>query len=126
MDLLANIVMVTEFTEERITQVTAYYEEHIAEDISKSDRESINWLNNELKKDASQQITQNFRIVTKNDLVVRRGKGIDTKIQGQLNHGDVVQIIEKKKNWTYISFSNYQDGESIEGWVFTRYLKQIK
>ena len=124
--LLADIVTVAEFAEERIPQIMDYYEEHIAEDTSKSDRESINWLNDELKKNVSQQITQNFRIVTKDDLAVRTGKGMDTRIKGQLNHGDVVQILEKKKNWTYVSFSNYKNEEVIEGWVFTRYLKQIK
>lgn len=125
-DFLDNTVNVATYVEEKLPVVIDYYEQHIAEDKSKTDRESVRWLNDELKKDVSQQITQNFRIVTKNDLEVRKGKSIDAKIQGKLNHGDVVQIIEKKRNWTYISFSNYQDGEVIEGWVFTRYLKQIK
>ena len=123
---LDSAVNVVTYVEEKLPVVIDYYEQHIAEDKSKSDRQSIRWLNNELKRDVAQQITQNFRIVTKNDLEVRNGKSIDAKIQGKLNHGDVVQIIEKKRNWTYISFSNYQDGEVIEGWVFTRYLKQIK
>ena len=124
--LLADIVTVADFAEERITQITGYYEEHIAEDTSKSDRESINWLNDELKKDVSKQITQNFRIVTKNDLDVRTGKTVNSKISGKLSHGDVVQIVEKKRNWTYVHFSKYNEGEIVEGWVFTRYLKQIK
>lgn len=41
-EILFYLVVITEFTEERMTQVDAYYDEYIAADTSKSDREAIN------------------------------------------------------------------------------------
>lgn len=78
------------------------------------------------EKNTLNDIHKNFRIVTKDNLVVREGEKVDSGINGKLNSRDVVQIVKKKRNWTYVFYSNYEDDLVIEGWVFTRYLKEIK
>ena len=50
----------------------------------------------------------------------------NSRKDGTLTFGDVVQIIEKRKNWSYVVYSSFEDEKVIEGTVFTRYLKQIK
>jgi len=123
---LSGLATIANHTETKVIPVTKTFYHYIEEGVFNSDREAINWLNDELKENTSQQLSKNFRIVTKNDLIVRERKTINAKIKGQLNHGDIVQIIEKKRNWTYVHFSNYEDSKIVEGWVFTRYLKQIR
>ena len=119
---LSDLIAVIEYTEYTIYPAIQSLSDHTFN----SDKTAIKWLNNELKQDVSVQITNNFRIVTKDDLDVREGKKVASRIKGKLNSKDVVQIIEKKRNWTYISYSNHKESEYVEGWVFTRYLKQIK
>ncbi|WP_176555867.1 SH3 domain-containing protein [Virgibacillus ndiopensis] len=123
---LASLVTVEEFTENKVIPVIQSYIHHEQEGTFQSERAGIKWVNDELKKDVSSQITNNFRIVTKKNLIVREAKRKDSRIAGKLNTGYVVQILEKKKNWSYVLYSNYQNDEVIEGWAFTRYLKQIK
>ena len=118
----SDFITVIEYTEQTVYPAIQSLSDHVFD----SDKIAIKWLNNELKQDVPTQLTNNFRIVTKDDLVVREGKKVDSRIKGKLNSKDVVQIIEKKRNWTYISYSNYEDNEYVEGWVFTKYLKQIK
>lgn len=52
------------------------------------------------------------------DFSVREGKTVNSKIIDKLDYGDVFKIVEKKKNWVYIQFSNYEDSEYKEGVVF--------
>lgn len=49
----------------------------------------------------------------------------DSRIAGTLDTGYVVQIIEKKRNWTYVLYSDPSEGVVIEGWTNTKYLKKI-
>jgi len=123
---LAAFAQVVEFTEDRVIPVMQSYIHNEQEGTFQSERAGIKWINDELKKDASRQIVNNFRIVTKESLIVREGKRKDSRIAGKLATGYVVQILEKKKNWSYVLYSDYENKEVIEGWTFTRYLKQIK
>lgn len=89
-------------------------------------KEGMNWLNKELKSEISKDDLSSFRVVTKDELIVRKSKKVNSRISGKLYKTDVVQILEKRKNWTYILYSNYEEDDVIEGWVQTRYIKQIK
>ena len=123
---LAAIAQVAVYTEDRVIPVMQSYIHYEQEGMFQSKIAGINWMNDELKKDVSSQIINNFRIVAKDNLIVREGKRKDSRIAGKLDTGYVVQILEKKKNWSYVLYSNYESDEVIEGWTFTRYLKQIK
>lgn len=88
--------------------------------------ENLNGATKELRRVLSKDDLKSFRIVTKNELIVRDGKKLNTKINGKLNKSDVIQIVEKERNRTYIIFYNKENDEVIKGWVSTRYLKKIK
>ena len=123
---LAATTQVAQYVENTVIPIVKSYTRHEQENVFQSDKVAVKWINDELKKDVSNQITKNFRIVVKNNLVVREGKSSNSRITGQLNAGHVVQIIEKRRNWSYVIYSNYMDGQVTEGWVLTRYLRQIK
>src|SRR5699024_9303688 len=123
---LASCEQVAEYMADRVIPVVQSYTQHEHEGLFKSENDALKWIKEELKKDVSSQITKNYRKVVEDGLIVREGKTKDSRINGKLNTGNVVQIIEKRRNWSYVFYSNYEDGEVIEGWVFTRYLKQIK
>ncbi|MDY0409034.1 SH3 domain-containing protein [Paracerasibacillus soli] len=125
-DFLNSLTQVAQYVEETVIPVVQSYTYHEEEGIFQSEKTSVKWIKDELKKDVSNQITNNFRVVSKNNLVVREGKSKDSRISGTLNAGYVVQIVEKRKNWTYVIYSDYENQQIVEGWVFTRYLEQIK
>lgn len=65
-----------------------------------------------------------FRQVDADILHVRKRPNRSGEILGDLRYGQTVQIVKKQKNWT---LARWENGEtSIEGWVFTRYLKRFK
>jgi len=86
-------------------------------------------------KDVTQAITStisnnaylsSFRVVTTTSINVRKLGSNKSDVVGKLYLGDVVEVLEKGRNWSLIS---WQDGESdalVRGWVFSRYLKAIK
>ena len=123
---LAAFTQVAQYAENTVIPIVQSYIHHEQEGTFQSEKAAVKWINDELKKDVSSQITKNFRIVAKNDLVVREGKARDSRIAGKLNTGHVVQIVKKRKKWSYVIYSNYEDEQIVEGWVFTRYLRQIK
>lgn len=109
-----------------VSIIAEKYQHYVEHDEFNSVKESLKWLNNEIKEDVSKEDLKNLRIITKNNLIAREENRVASGISAKLNSGDVVQIIDKKKNWTYVLLSNYEDDEIKEGWVFTRYLKKIK
>lgn len=92
---------------------------------SNSETYTVKNINYELKREIPNEFRSVFRIVVKDGLIVRDNKKVNSNINGILNSKDIIKIVEKNKNWTYIEFTS-EDDEFIEGWVFTRYLKQIK
>lgn len=93
---------------------------------SDSEKYTIKHINDELKKDIPRKIKPIFRIVIKDNLIVRNNNKVNSKINGELNSKDIVRIKEKNRNWTHVEYVNHDKDVFIEGWVFTRYLKQIK
>jgi len=67
-----------------------------------------------------------YRIVNVDKLNIREGQSMKTEVISHLSFADVVQIIKKEKNWTLIKRYNSDNETLIQGWVFTRYLAQIK
>ncbi|MBF0706609.1 SH3 domain-containing protein (plasmid) [Alkalihalobacillus hwajinpoensis] len=65
------------------------------------------------------------RLVIKDNLYVRSNKKKQSNIVDVLNIGNIVRIIEKNRNWTFVEYEN-GDGELERGWVNTRYIKQIR
>src|SRR5699024_12840107 len=70
-------------------------------------------------------IEHSYKIVSPETLSVRITNKKNTKKVGKLYFGQLVQVVERKRNWTKIRFESY-DGNKIEGWVYSRYLESIR
>ncbi|WP_088034975.1 SH3 domain-containing protein [Evansella clarkii] len=124
--LISDLINIAQYTEDTLIPKTRSYIDYKQEGSFTSEKAGIKWLNDELKKDVSQQITNQFRIVTKDGLNVYKQKTKNSRINAKLETGNVVQIIQKERNWCYVIYSDYENNQIKEGWVFTRYLAQIK
>lgn len=69
----------------------------------------------EIKKKTPQrfdsEMLSNFRFVTATILFVREGPSQNTKILDEIQLGQVVHIIHKKKNWTQVGYIDQDTGE---------------
>lgn len=67
-----------------------------------------------------------FRVVTADVLNIREKPNMKALIIGKVKRGNLVRIIQKKKNWTKVEVEN-SDSDSAEiGWVTTRHIVRIK
>lgn len=101
----------------------------------KPNLEDMNTKQVTIKKEIIQQVKEHipnpqvrvdYRIVKVDVLNVREGKSRSSKIISSLTFGEVVEIIRKEKNWSLIKRYNPESETYIQGWVFTRYLAQIR
>jgi len=65
-----------------------------------------------------------FRMVSASQLPVRQTNTRNTKAVDMLHFGQVVRVIEKRRNWSLVAYQK-EDGEVIKGWVLTRYLEKL-
>lgn len=69
-------------------------------------------------------IEQSYKIVSIETLSVRITNKRNSKKVGELYFGQLVQVVERKRNWTKVRFEGF-DGNKIEGWGYSRYLESI-
>lgn len=86
----------------------------------------IGHLGQNLPTEKKEEIVKNYRFVTAKTLLVRNKPSQQSQILGRLYFGQVVNIVQKNRNWTLISWQDEQSGLSIRGWVFTRYIKKFR
>jgi hypothetical protein len=65
-----------------------------------------------------------FRMVSTSQLTVRQTNKMNTKAIDTLHFGQVVRVVEKRRNWTLVAYQK-EDGEVVKGWVLTRYLEKL-
>ncbi|ACJ34415.1 SH3 domain-containing protein [Anoxybacillus flavithermus] len=65
-----------------------------------------------------------LRMVSTSQLPVRQTNKKNTKAIDTLHFGQVVRVIEKRRNWTLVAYQK-EDGEVVKGWVLTRYLEKF-
>ena len=98
-----------------------------------------NYLNKQEKKQISthinrsvvdnvqaKEVLRHFRYVKADVLCVRKNKSKSGQLIGYLYFGQVVEILEKRKNWSRIKWVDETGNMSIEGWVLTRYSSKFK
>lgn len=74
--------------------------------------------------DPSGLIISSFRIVSADMLNVRLESTKKSPVVGILYLGSVVEVLEKRRNWTLVS---WQSGDiAMQGWVYSRYLKKLR
>ena len=64
--------------------------------------------------------TTDLRFITGNNVRLRANPSTNSEIYDELALGQVVTVLTKKRNWIEVMYE-YEDGESMSGWVFTRY-----
>ncbi|MDR7091758.1 ABC-type tungstate transport system substrate-binding protein [Cellvibrio fibrivorans] len=66
-----------------------------------------------------------FKMVSASVLNVRKSATKKSPVLGTLYFGNVVEVIEKHRSWTLISWRDSESGTAIQGWVYSRYLKRL-
>ena len=69
--------------------------------------------------------TEGLRFITGNNVRLRRGPSTRTVILDELVLGQIVAVISKKKNWIEVEYQ-YDNGELMQGWVFSKYASKFK
>lgn len=85
----------------------------------KTNKENIN----EIKKiphELNCDNIQALRFITGNNVRLRKSASTNAEILDELLLGQIVIVLSKKKNWIQVE-CEYEDGEVLTGWVFTRY-----
>ena len=65
------------------------------------------------------------RFVSTDILHLREQPNIGSASLDELQFGQVITVISKKRNWLKVTYS-YDDGEVMQGWVFTRYTERFR
>lgn len=68
----------------------------------------------------------NHRYVTTSTLKIWAGGYMKSPVIYYINQGDIVRVLNKRRNWTYVLYIDRNTGEVITGWTLTRYLKAFK
>jgi hypothetical protein len=90
-----------------------------------SKREIIKKIRGITQQKFDLELLKNHRVVSANVLNVREKPGHQSKKIDELSLGQVVKVIEKKRNWTLIEYHYENSDDIFNGWVFTRYLKRF-
>lgn len=65
-----------------------------------------------------------FRFITGSNVRLRQDKSTDSPVIDELDIGQIVEVVSKKKNWIQVKVI-YEE-EVLTGWVFTRYTEKFK
>ena len=68
---------------------------------------------------------RDYRFSKTKRLVLRETPSVRASQLGVLSFGQVVAVVSVKRDWTEVVYE-YGDGETISGWVFTRYLEKFR
>ena len=69
-------------------------------------------------------VTDGLRFITGNNVHLRKAPSTSAKVLDEMIFGQVVTIVSKKRNWIEIMYE-YDSGDTMQGWVFTRYTKKF-
>lgn len=67
-----------------------------------------------------------YRLVTRTYLDVRANPSATSQPLGRLHFGQVVVLIEKRKDWSLVAWSDDENEVAVQGWVFSRYLGKFR
>lgn len=67
-----------------------------------------------------------YRLVSRKVLDVRANPSATSPPIGRLCFGQVVLLIEKRKDWSLVAWSDDETEVAIQGWVFSRYLGKFR
>ena len=68
--------------------------------------------------------SKELRFISGHDVWLRNESSIKSETLDMLRLGQLVVFMEKNRNWTKVMVQ-YEDGNIITGWVFTRYVTKF-
>ena len=68
---------------------------------------------------------RHYKIVSREILDVRFKPLPKSSVLGKLYFGQAVVIIEKRKKWSLVAWSDADQGIMLQGWVLSKYLSKI-
>ena len=75
-------------------------------------------------KDVRDEFMKIYGYVSTDKLIMRQTNKVKSRALYTLEFGQVVKIIHKDRNWTLVEYES--DEDTIQGWVFTRYISKFK
>lgn len=102
--------------------VTPYVEEYLS---SSSNNKNIKIKEISVIAKREKIETTRLRFITGDNVRLRFGPSTSSEILDELQLGQVVTVLSKKKNWIEVQYS-YDNNEILHGWVFTRYTAKFK
>lgn len=75
--------------------------------------------------DQSPSLTS-FRLVKRKVLSVRAKASRNARALGNLHADQVVTMIEERDEWALVSWSNQDNSLSLQGWVLSKYLRELQ
>lgn len=108
------------------TLTTPYYSNFLSPESNTNRQEIVKKIKKHTLENFQFSGIHSFRFVKANVLNVRKKPTIKSEKIDELYLGQVVQIIQKKRNWTFIEYLDTATAEICSGWVFTRYLERFK
>ena len=93
--------------------------ESYLDDNERSDRQKIKEIKN-IPLPLKDVNTDDLRFITGNNVHLRASPSTNSEVYDELILGQVVTVLSKQKNWIEV-VCEYKNGESMSGWVFTRY-----
>ena len=75
-------------------------------------------------KDVRDEFMKIYGYVSTDKLIMRQTNKVKSRVLHTLEFGQVVRIIHKDRNWTLVEYEG--DEDTIQGWVFTRYISKFK
>jgi len=95
--------------------------------ISKNKKFFRKYISNQLITQIDDDQRLNYlRIITANNIEVRSKASCKSKFITRLKFGEIVLVVNKKRDWSFIQKFNDDGDIIIQGWVFSRYLKKLK
>lgn len=92
---------------------------------SRTTIKKINEATNKLSPDVK-EVLKDYRIIKLKALSVFISPKQKSKKLGFLYFGQIVKIIDTKKSWALVQLTSDNDSFELKGWVFSRYLKNLK
>lgn len=93
--------------------------ESYLQDNNLADREKVKGIK-EIPLHLNNVTTEGLRFITGNNVRLRSEPSTKSEILDELLLGQVVTVLSKDRNWIEVAYT-YEGGETMSGWVFTRY-----
>jgi len=98
----------------------------LVQDQGRSPREVVKEVKPFIAKEAGPlALFAEYRFVGVNTLVVRSGASAGSPRVADLHFGQVIRVLDKRRDFTLVLWSSEDGSVQVRGWVFSRYLKSF-